>query len=36
MLIPFPLLPGFPSPDHHGEAAESDVPRFAQLPWPDY
>lgn len=26
----------FPFLDHHGEAAESDIPCLAQLPWADY
>lgn len=36
MLNPFLLALDFPFLDHHGKAAESDVPRFAQLPWSDH
>ena len=36
ILNPFLLLLDFLFLDHHGKAAKSDVPRFAQLPGADY
>lgn len=36
MRNPFLLLVDFLFLDHHGKAAESNIPRFAQLPWSDY
>lgn len=36
MLNPLLLLLDFPFLDHYGKAAESDIPRLAQLPWSDY